>query len=65
MNLAGLTAHRIGGRDLWEQLLSEVLGRQTTGDSDGEHTTGADSARTDTQRASVRYARAGRALHID
>lgn len=35
MNLAGLTAHRLGGRELWSELVAEVLGRRAAGEADG------------------------------
>lgn len=65
MNLAGLTAHRIGGRDTWKQLANDVLGQQATGETDGEHTPGADPALTGGRRDGVRYAQSSQALHIE
>jgi uncharacterized protein (DUF58 family) len=64
MHLAGLTAHRIGGRDTWTQLASEVLGREVKGESDGEPASDTESTRGG-RRDGVRYAQASRALRIE
>lgn len=63
LNLAGLTAHRIGGRDTWTTLLDEVLGRSATGD---EHAYSAsDRPAGGRGDSGVRYARAARALVVE